>query len=55
MGNHKRRRSNRRSSHPGEILRDVWLTELSMTQSEFAQKISDTTGGQIKNQPCKRS
>ena len=48
MSNYKRQRTKRRPSHPGEILKDVWLSELVLSQSEFAQKLSDATKGEIK-------
>ena len=44
----KRQNIERRPSHPGEILKGLWLDELSMTQLEFAEKLSKTTGGKIK-------
>lgn len=44
----KRQNIERRPSHPGEILKGLWLDELSMTQLEFAEKLSNATGGKIK-------
>ncbi len=44
----KRQNIGRRPSHPGEILKGLWLDELSMTQLEFAEKLSKATGGKIK-------
>ena len=44
----KRQNIERRPSHPGEILKALWLDELSMTQLEFAEKLSKATGGKIK-------
>lgn len=34
----KRQRSQRRPSHPGEILKDLWLEELGHTQASFNGK-----------------
>ena len=48
MAKYKRQRTNRRPSHPGEVLKEVWLAELNLSQSELAQKLSDITDGQIK-------
>jgi len=44
----KRQNTNRRPSHPGEILKSLWLDELGLTQSEFAEKLSKATGGKVK-------
>jgi antitoxin HigA-1 len=44
----KRQRSTRKPSHPGEILKNLWLDELEMSQSHLAEKLSKATGGKIK-------
>ena len=44
----KRQRTQRRPSHPGEILKNIWLDELGMTQAEFAEALSKATGGKVK-------
>ena len=44
----KRQRPERRPSHPGEILRDLWLEELGHTQASFAKMLSDATNGRVK-------
>ena len=44
----KRQHVERRPSHPGEILKTLWLDELGMTQLEFAEKLSETKGGKVK-------
>ena len=44
----KRQKLERRPSHPGEILKTLWLDELGMTQLQFAEKLSIITGGKIK-------
>jgi len=44
----KRQNMERPPSHPGEILKHLWLDEMSMTQLEFAHKLSKATGGKIK-------
>ncbi len=48
MGKLKRQTVHRRPSHPGEILKYVWLDELGITQSQFAETLSKATGGQVK-------
>ena len=44
----KRQKMDRRPSHPGEILKNIWLDELGITQQELAQKLSKVTKGTIK-------
>ena len=44
----KRKNIERRPSHPGEILKALWLDELGITQTEFAERLSRSTGGRIK-------
>jgi antitoxin HigA-1 len=44
----KRKEMTRRPSHPGEILKSLWLEELSMTQLELAGKLSKATKGKVK-------
>ncbi len=48
MEKFKRQRVQRRPSHPGEILKDIWLDELCVTQSQFAEVLSKATGGRVK-------
>jgi len=38
----------RRPSHPGEILKNIWLDEMEYTQSEFSELLSKATGGKVK-------
>ncbi len=38
----------RRPSHPGEILKNVWLDEMEYTQSEFSELLSKATGEKVK-------
>ena len=44
----KRRRPERRPSHPGEILKDLWLEKLGHTQTSFAKMLSVATNGRVK-------
>ena len=44
----KRQDMVRRPSHPGKILKTLWLDELGITQLEFAERLSKATGGRIK-------
>jgi addiction module HigA family antidote len=48
MTKYKRQRTLRPPSHPGEILKNVWLEELSLSQSELAQLLADATKGAVK-------
>ena len=38
----------RKPSHPGEILKNIWLDELGITQARFAELLSDMTKGKIR-------
>lgn len=44
----KRQKIERRPSHPGEILKNIWLDELNYTQLEFAELLSAATDDKIK-------
>lgn len=44
----KRQKTLRRPSHPGEILKNLWLDEQEITQSEFAETLSKATKGKVK-------
>lgn len=44
----KRQQTERAPSHPGKILKSLWLDELGITQLEFAEKLSKATGGKVK-------
>lgn len=48
MATFKKKRPNRKPSHPGEVLKSLWLDELGYTQAEFAQMLVDKTGDRIK-------
>ena len=48
MSSLKRKETTRRPSHPGEILKSLWLEELSLTQLELAEKLSEATKGKVK-------
>ncbi len=48
MEKFKRQKIQRRPSHPGEILKNIWLDELDYTQSGFAVLLSEATGGKVK-------
>ena len=37
MANYSKKRPTRRPSHPGEILKDLWLDELGYNQSMFSE------------------
>ncbi len=40
-----KKRPTRQPSHPGEILKEVWLDELGYSQSYFADLLSEASGG----------
>ncbi len=44
----RKQRSSRKPSHPGEILKELWLDELGYSQSAFAAQLVAATGDQIK-------
>lgn len=43
-----KKRPTRPPSHPGEILKELWLDELGYTQSHFADLLVESAGGQVK-------
>jgi len=44
----KRKKLNRKPSSPGEILKDIFLDPNGITQSSFAQTLSELTNGKVK-------
>lgn len=48
MKNLKRKDTERRPSHPGEVLKAMWLDELGITQSELANRLSLATKSKVK-------
>lgn len=48
MAIYQKKRPSRSPSHPGEILKDLWLDELGYSQSEFAEKLVKASRGQVK-------
>ncbi|MCM2280411.1 MAG: HigA family addiction module antitoxin [Bdellovibrionaceae bacterium] len=48
MGKIKKERPTRKPSHPGEILKDLWLGELGYTQSHFAEQLVAASKSRIK-------
>jgi addiction module HigA family antidote len=45
MENYPKKRSTRKPSHPGEILKSLWLDELGYSQSYFAELLVEASGG----------
>ncbi len=43
-----KKRPSRQPSHPGEILKELWLDELGYTQSHFADLLVEASNGQSK-------
>jgi antitoxin HigA-1 len=43
-----KKRPSRSPSHPGEILKGLWLDELGCSQSHFAELLARATNGQSK-------
>lgn len=43
-----KKRLSRRPSHPGEILKDLWLDELGYSQSHFAELLATASRGLAK-------
>lgn len=48
MSKFPKKRPQRRPTHPGEILKRLWLDELGYTQSSFAEALVDTAHYKIK-------
>jgi addiction module HigA family antidote len=44
----KRTNTTRKPSHPGAILKSLWLDELNISQAKFAEMLSKATGGKIR-------
>lgn len=48
MANYPKNRPARRPSHPGEILKALWLDELGYTQSHFAELLVEASNTSLK-------
>ena len=48
MEKYPKKRSIRKPSHPGEILKNLWLDELGYSQSHFAELLVAASGGMTK-------
>ncbi len=48
MAIYKKKRPIRKPSHPGEILKSLWLDELGHSQSTFADLLVDASKGAVK-------
>lgn len=48
MEKYPKKRPTRRPSHPGEILKNLWLDELGYSQSHFADLLVAASGGSAK-------
>lgn len=48
MATYPKKRPQRRPSHPGEILKELWLDELGYTQSDFAEALVAASSRPIK-------
>lgn len=48
MAGLKKERPSRRPSHPGEILKGLWLDELGYSQAAFAELLAKASGGSVK-------
>ena len=44
----KRQKIERRPSHPGEILKSIWLDELGLSQLKFAKMLSEASTDNVK-------
>jgi addiction module HigA family antidote len=45
MEKYPKKRPTRRPSHPGEILKNLWLDELGYSQSYFSELLVEASGG----------
>ncbi|GIL18603.1 MAG: hypothetical protein BroJett040_23540 [Oligoflexia bacterium] len=48
MENYPKKRPTRKPSHPGEILKNVWLDELGYSQAHFAELLVEASGEALK-------
>ena len=48
MAKYPKKRPARKPSHPGVILKDLWLDELGYSQSRFAELLVDASNGKSK-------
>ena len=48
MAKYPKKRTTRQPSHPGEVLKDLWLDELAYSQSYFAELLVDASKGKVK-------
>lgn len=48
MAKFAKKRPSRRPSHPGEVLKELWLDELGYSQSHFADLLVEASNGQSK-------
>lgn len=48
MAKIKKERPSRKPSHPGEILKELWLDELGYTQAAFAEKLVEVAKNETK-------
>lgn len=48
MTKYQKQRPNRRPSHPGEVLKELWLDELGYSQTEFCDMLVKAAKGSIK-------
>lgn len=48
MAKYLKKRPTRKPSHPGEILKELWLDELGYSQSHFAELLVDAAKGRSK-------
>ena len=48
MARYLKKRPQRKPSHPGEILKELWLDELGFSQSDFAEKLVNASGHSVK-------
>lgn len=48
MAIYKKKRPTRKPSHPGEILKDLWLDELNYSQSTFAELLVEASKSAVK-------
>ena len=48
MERYAKKRPSRRPSHPGEILKSLWLDEMGYSQSHFAELLAQASNGTAK-------
>ncbi|MFK8137069.1 MAG: HigA family addiction module antitoxin [Bdellovibrionales bacterium] len=47
MGNYPKKNKERKPSHPGRVLKELWLDDLGYSQTYFAELLSEATEARV--------